>query len=139
MPKLTRKLKVLLVIVVALLAAAIFIAYQWWPKGPQPGSVLDEARQAGRPASSFLAADEDYFHDMDQQKSGVITLTTDEVKGRNTWIVWTGGNDRLWDKLTVASFGALDLLKTLSSYPNAISNNPKDLMKFSRDNRWAYL
>ncbi len=93
---------------------------------PKPGTVLDEARQANRPASSFSAADEDYFHDMD----GAISLTSDEVKGRNNWIVWTGGNDRLWDSLTASSFGALDFLKTISSHPS---------LKFSRDNRWNYL
>ena len=63
---------------------------------PKPGTVLDEVRQANRPASSLPSADEDYFHDMD----GGIALTADEIKGRNTWNVWTGGNDRLWDQLT---------------------------------------
>src|SRR5262245_28306118 len=33
--------------------------------GPEPGTVMDEAMKAGRPAASFLAADEDYFADMD--------------------------------------------------------------------------
>ncbi len=92
----------------------------------KPGTVLDEALQANRPVSSFPAADENYFHDMDS----ALTLTPDEVKGRNTWIVWTGGNDRFWDKISVSSFGALDFLKTVSSYPK---------LKFSRDNRWNYL
>jgi hypothetical protein len=92
----------------------------------KPGTVLDEALRANRTVSSFPAADEDYFHDMD----GALTLTPDEVKGRNTWIVWTGGNDRFWDKISASSFGALDFLKTVSS-------NPK--LKFSRDNRWQYL
>jgi hypothetical protein len=72
------------------------------------------------------AADEDYFHDMD----GGLTLTPDEIKGRNTWLVWSGGNDRLWDSLANATFGSLDFLKTLSSYPG---------LKFSRDTRWNYL
>lgn len=93
---------------------------------PKPGTVLDEVRQAKRDAASIPAADEDYFHDMD----GAIPLTSSEVKGRNTWIVWSGGDDRLWDKLTVSSFGALDFLKTLSSHPK---------LKYSRDNRWSYL
>jgi hypothetical protein len=57
-------------------------------------AVIDEARQAGR--SAFPAADEDYFKGMD----GGIALSPDEVKGRNMWLVWTGGNDLLWDKLT---------------------------------------
>src|SRR3979490_2005673 len=59
---------------------------------PTPGHVLDEAQSAGRDVASLPAADEDYFHDMD----GGITLSADEIKGRNTWIVWTGGNHRLW-------------------------------------------
>jgi hypothetical protein len=93
---------------------------------PQPGHVLDEARRAHRQVASFLAADEDYFHDMD----GGGNLTPDEVQGRNTWIVWTAGNDRFWDTISVNSVGTLDFLKTLSSHPG---------LKFSRDNRWRYL
>src|SRR6266403_2211686 len=88
--------------------------------------VIDEARKAGRTAQSFPAADEDYFQGMD----GGVALTSDEVKGRNMWLVWTGGNDRLWDKLTNLTYGAFDLLKILSSSPG---------LKYSRDNRWNYL
>jgi hypothetical protein len=95
-------------------------------KKAESGKVYDEARLANRPATSFPAADEDYFHDMD---SG-ITLTTDEIKGRNTWLVWTAGNDRFWDGISKTSVGNLDFLKTLSSYPG---------LKASRDNRWEYL
>src|SRR5215468_3325976 len=120
-----RKLKLIVLIVLIVIAVLLLIAL--WPRGPRPGTVLDEARQANRPASSFLAADQDYFHDMD----GGVALSLDEVKGRNAW---TGGNDRLWDKLTVASFGALDLLKTLSSYPNPVSSDPNHKLKYSRDN-----
>src|SRR5262249_38087052 len=53
------------------------------------GQALAEASRAGRTAASFPAADEDYFHDMD----GGIPLSREEIQGRNTWIVWTGGND----------------------------------------------
>ena len=93
---------------------------------PKPGEVQDEARRAGRAASSFPAADEDYFRDMD----GGIALTADEIKGRNMWLVWTGGDDRFWDVMATASVGTLDLLKTVSSYPS---------YQYSRDNRWNYL
>jgi hypothetical protein len=113
------------IVVIGLVCLALLTGFQD-PSQPKPGTVLDEAKQADRPAHSFPAAEEDYFHDMD----GGITLTPDEVKGRNTWIVWTGGNDRAWDKISVLSFGALDFLKTLSSHPS---------LKFSRDNRWHYL
>jgi hypothetical protein len=93
---------------------------------PRSGEVKDEALAAGRDAASLPAADEDYFKDMD----GGVVLTPDEVKGRNNWIVWTAGNDRLWDGLSVTSFGALDFLKTVSSHPS---------LKFGRQNRWHYL
>lgn len=130
------KLKILGIIVIVLLVVVGFVAYRIFShKGPRPGTVPDEARQANRPASSFIAADEDYFHDMD----GALPLTPGEVKGRNTWVVWTGGNDRFWDKIGHNSLGSLDLLKTLSSYPNAITPDGKERMKFSRDNRWYYL
>jgi len=75
---------------------------------PRAGTVLDEAMQAKRTVDSFPAADEDYFHDMD----GGASLTKEQIQGRNMWIVWTGGNDRLWDVLSRESFGSLDFLKT---------------------------
>jgi hypothetical protein len=96
---------------------------------PQPGHVKDEALLAGRDASSFTAADEDYFHDMD----GGVALNPGEIRGRNTWIVWTAGNDRLWDTLNYRSAGALDFLKILSSHPSL-----QEVQHFSRDNRWEY-
>jgi hypothetical protein len=52
------------------------------------------------------------------------------VVGRDNWIVWTGGNDRLWSFLAYQSLGGFDLLKILSDHPS---------LKFSRDNRWNYL
>ena len=82
----------------------------------------------GPTAASFPAADEDYFHDMD----GGVALTREEIKGRNMWIVWTGGNDRLLGRPSpTPSFGTLDFLKTLSSHPTTA--------RLSRDNRWKYL
>ena len=73
----------------------------------------DEARRADRPAASFPAADEDWFREMDDG----VALTADEVKGRNMWLVWTGGDDTLWDRLPIDSLGSFDLLKTISSHP----------------------
>lgn len=116
-----------LVVLVAFVAAfALLIALPGCNRGPKPGEVLDEARAVGRTPASFPAADEDYFRDMDRG----IPLTPNEVKGRNAWNVWTGGNDRFWDKIGIQSFGALDLLKTVSNHPS---------LKFSRSNRWNYL
>jgi hypothetical protein len=79
----------------------------------------------GRDAASFPPADEDYFAGMDNS----VVLTPDEVKGRNMWVVWTGGNDLLWDRLTRDTFGQFDLLKTLSSHPD---------LPAQRSNRFDY-
>src|SRR5262249_46798669 len=57
--------------------------------GPQPGHVQDEAMRAGVPASSFEAAADHYFDGMDPG----VKLSEAESKGRNMWLVWTGGND----------------------------------------------
>ena len=116
----------LVVLVAFVVAFALLIALPGCNRGPKAGEVLDEARAVGRTAASFPAADEDYFRDMDRG----IPLTPNEVKGRNAWNVWTGGNDRFWDKIGIQSFGALDLLKTVSNHPS---------LKFSRSNRWNYL
>lgn len=92
---------------------------------PQPGAVLDEAKLAGRDVASFPHASEDYFHDMD----GGVALTPEEIKGRNMWNVWSGGNDRFWNRMTDYTFGAFDLLKIISSHPS---------LGYSRAIRWTY-
>src|ERR1044072_1498518 len=109
-------------------AAALFLSLVLaaFDTGPRPGQVMDEARAVGRDAASFPAAPEDYFHDMD----GGIALTPEEVKGRNMWNVWSGGNDRFWDTMTASTFGAFDLLKIVAYNPD----KPID-----RDRRWTYL
>jgi hypothetical protein len=94
-------------------------------RGAQPGEVLDEAKQAGRDGASFPHATEDYFRDMD----GGIALTPEEVRGRNMWLVWSGGNDRFWTKMTDYTFGAFDLLKVVSTHPG---------LGYSRADRWRY-
>jgi hypothetical protein len=111
----------------ALLGVALF---QFALQSVVPGqanaqAAQDEARQAGRTVDTFKPADEDWFHDMD----GGGALSPEAVKGRNMWMAWTGGNDRLWDELTRLTFGSFDLLKIISSHPN---------LKYSRDNRFKY-
>ena len=106
------------------------MAFAWYrTHPPTPPEQQDEALVASpaREASSFPAADEDYFRDMDQDRNGPVTLSLDEIRGRNTWLVWSAGNDRLWDTLGETSGGALDFLKVVSSHPS---------QSYSRDNRW---
>lgn len=117
------------------------------PCGDQSGKILDEAKCVGREADSLKGADEDYFADMDYGVSKQPHLLVDRLspfipgiseqqavdafaRGRNNWIVWTAGNDALWDKLSRDSVGNLDFLKTLSSHPSLAAN---------RSNRWQYL
>lgn len=53
----------------------------------------------------------DIFKPMD----GGIELTTDEIKGRNTWNLWTGGNQQFWERMSRESHGLIDPLKTIDS------------------------
>ncbi len=116
--------------------------------GTGAGNVKDEALCVGRKAESLPGADEDYFADMDygvtKDPQAVAAALAPYVpgispedavkaaaKGRNNWIAWTAGNDRLWDILSRESRGNLDFLKVLSNHPS--------LKQFSRDNRWQYL
>jgi len=94
-------------------------------KGPQPGAVLDEAKQVGRDGASFKHSADDYFHDMD----GAVKLDPAEIAGRNMWLVWSGGNDRFWDSMSGSTFGAFDLLKVVSTHPS---------LGYTRDSRWSY-
>lgn len=72
---------------------------------------IDEAKAAGKTPEDFPELAIDLFKDMD----GGIELTEDEIKGRNTWMVWTAGNQAFWDHLANNSFGAIDLLKILDT------------------------
>ena len=121
--------KVFIVLLLLVVVAGGYELLVWW-HNPKIGHVKDEAQLAELTAADFKAADEDYFHDMDRGPNGVINLSPDEIKGRNTWVVWTAGNDRLWDVLSGVSFGVLDFVKSISSHPS---------LKNNRGNRWEYL
>lgn len=61
--------------------------------------------------ADFPQASADYFAGMDDG----VALTPDEIRGRNTWLMWTGGDEAFWDYLARRSYGAFDLLKVLDS------------------------
>lgn len=120
---------------VKIVTGLLFLLAGCSEKQPEPGTVKDEAMLAGRtsfPAAGLDPSGRDYLHDMD----GGIQLTPEEVQGRVTWIVWTGGNDRFWDHISINSVGAVDFLKVLSSYPGV---NGSKALNASRKNRWRYL
>jgi hypothetical protein len=74
-------------------------------------NLRDEAAQAGKTPADFPETTVDYFTEVD----GGVALSPEEAAGRNTWILWTGGNQAFWDYLANHSFGTLDLLKTADS------------------------
>lgn len=140
-----KKLLILLILV-AIVAVVLAVVGKKKEK-PKPGTVFDEAKQAGRTPDSLAGSADKYLQDMDYgitkdpEKARLALdyyvpgITGEQAvdainRGRNNWNVWTAGNDALWDELSRASFGNLDLLKTISSH---------SALKNSRSNRWSYL
>lgn len=142
-----------LIILVLVLITVIILAVRAWilPDSSKIGNMKDEALLADRAAENFVAAANPYFVGMDKgilrpddphgtkilkRWAEELGITTEEVRessirGQNTWLVWTGGNDRFWDELANKySFGVFDLLKTLSSHPS---------QGYGRGTRWAFL
>ncbi len=70
-----------------------------------------EDNAGGRTAADFPELAVDVFAAMD----GGIQLTEDEIKGRNTWNLWCGGDEQFWDRMSRESFGLIDLLLTIDS------------------------
>ncbi len=73
--------------------------------------VPDDAKADGKTAEDFPETTSRAFDAMD----GGIPLSEDEVKGRNTWLLWTAGDQVLWDHLAQHGLGTADLLKTIDS------------------------
>jgi hypothetical protein len=74
-------------------------------------NIVDEAKASGKTAADFPEITADVFAPMD----GGIQLAPDEIMGRNAWILWSAGNDHFWNGAAQASFGLIDLLKTLDN------------------------
>ncbi len=148
--------------ILQLMCGAVFIAALTscdkdpeFPSG-KSGVIKDEAAHVGRNAASLPGSNDDYLRDMDgglnaQQVHAKMlalgadpSIVTQDVAwsaynvGRNNWAVWTGGNDRFWDEMTGITFGALDLLKTISSNPGFSYTENGKKYPISRDNRWSW-
>ena len=65
----------------------------------------------GKTEADFPEPTADLFAPMD----GGIKLVGDEIKGRNAWLLWTGGNEQFWDRMSHQSFGLIDFVKTIDS------------------------
>ena len=108
------------------LAVALIVAAGLGATACKKKAVEDEATQAGVSDAHFKQAGEDYFKAMDNG----VELNDAEIKGRNMWNVWTGGNDRFWDTMSKPTFGGFDLLKIVAGRPGT---------PHGREQRWQYL
>jgi len=85
--------------------------------------IEDEAKTAGKTKADFPADDSNYFSQMDQVPGAVagqlqpLDLTPEQIRGRNTWMLWTGGNEAFWDWLANYNPGFIDLLKLVDFNP----------------------
>jgi cytochrome c5 len=76
---------------------------------------IDEATAAGLTTADFPQITANIFKPMD----GGIDLSPEEIMGRNTWNLWSGGNQHFWNRAAQDSYGLMDLLKMLDNrkYP----------------------
>jgi hypothetical protein len=74
-------------------------------------SLVDEAKANNKTLADYPEESRDLFKGMDSD----IQLTADEIKGRNTWLMWTAGNQAFWNYMAQHSYGLTDLLKTIDS------------------------
>jgi hypothetical protein len=74
-------------------------------------AIASVSRSVAALERQFPFASVDYFAAIDD----AVRLTAQEVRGRNTWLLWTAGDEAFWDYLATHSFGAFDLLKVLDS------------------------
>ena len=102
--------------------AGLAAAAGLWFGGPASAELVDEAKAQGKTVADFPADDFDYFKDMDQRPDGgalkPLALGADEIKGRNSWMMWCAGNDLFWDYLANHSHGFMDLLKLCEFGPH---------------------
>jgi hypothetical protein len=72
-------------------------------------SLIDDG--GGRTTNDFPELAEDVFKKMD----GSIELSVEEIKGRNSWNLWCGGNEQFWDRMAREGHALFDLLKTIDT------------------------
>jgi len=101
------------------LVACVFLAFA----GCKKNEPIDEAKASGLTTADFPQTTADIFRPMD----GGIDLSPEEIMGRNTWNLWSGGNQHFWNRAAQDSYGLMDLLKML------------DNRKYPRGNRFEIL
>ena len=104
--------KTLLYPVAIICAALAILAYH---RHERNKIVPDAARLAGKQVQDFPESASRAFDEMD----GGTALSPEETKGRNTWLLWTAGNESFWDKMAQKGEGIGDLLKAVDSRQRA--------------------
>jgi hypothetical protein len=122
--------------ILLLAGGAFFPGCHRQPYAPQAKVPDDEAKRLGLTAEAFrypIGPNENFLKGMDvmvapgapdqlmdlappparEPKDPVTTLN--EILGRNTWMLWCGGNEGFWDWLAKRGFGFSDLLKVVDS------------------------
>ncbi len=97
--------------------------------GCTPKDAVDEATASGKTVADFPQTTVDVFREMDLG----VALTPEEVAGRNTWMLWTGGNEAFWDYLARNGYGLIDFLKVVDS-----RHRPERFKKFGLMNEPGY-
>lgn len=85
----------------------------WWSN--HKSDPIDTPKAQGKTPADFPQTASSWFDAMDDG----VALTDEERKGRNTWLIWTGGNQEFWNHMATHSFGTVDLLKILDSRKRA--------------------
>ncbi len=91
-----------------LVASALSLLFRRSSRNSAPP---DDAKAAGKTVADFPQTASHAFDDMD----GGLSLNDDERKGKNTWILWTAGDQVFWDGMAQHGLGTADLLKTIDS------------------------
>jgi mono/diheme cytochrome c family protein len=93
-----------------LLLVGIAVVLLWVRPGLDT-AVPDDAKAAGKTVADFPQT---ASHALDAMDGGLV-LTDEEREGRNTWILWTAGDQVFWDRMAQHGLGTADLLKTIDS------------------------
>jgi len=93
---------------IAVAIAAAVIGLRTWTSLPDP---LDTPKAEGKTPADFPQTASTWFDAMDAG----APLTDEERRGRNTWLLWTAGDQEFWDHMAARTAGTIDLLKILDS------------------------
>src|SRR5829696_6436893 len=75
-------------------------------KSPTPQDLVEAAKTYYPPATADYFRDTDMVAAPDGKGLEELKLTPDEIKGRNAWVLWAGGNEAFWDWLARYSYGS---------------------------------